>query len=61
MITSIKDKKICDKYGARDDRGKVHCGECPLAKGNREEHDFRCKANSHYDRHAREWEYDEVR
>lgn len=26
-----EEKKICDKYSARDAAGKVHCNECPLA------------------------------
>lgn len=58
MIKNIREQKICDKYSARDDTGHVHCNECPLSKGNPQWYDFRCKANSHYDRHIKEWEYD---
>lgn len=58
MITNPKEQKICDKYSAYDDTGHVHCHECPLTKGDYRSYDFRCKANSHYDRHSREWEYD---
>lgn len=59
MLTNEREKRICRKYSAYDDNGKVHCHECPLNKGNFREWDFRCKANSHYNRSAKEWEYDE--
>lgn len=36
------EKKICRKYGARDEKGMVHCFECPLAIDTR---DCICKAN----------------
>ena len=61
MITNDRERKICKKYSARDEGGHVHCYECPLNKGNPRAWDFRCKANSHYDRHTKEWEYDERR
>lgn len=60
MKLSARDQKICDKYSARDDKGLVHCCECPLRKGS-SSYDFRCKANSHYDRKQHEWEYDNVK
>lgn len=59
MITNQKEQKICEKYGQRDEKGLVHCFECPLSKGNPKQYDFRCKANSHYDRKLKEWVYDE--
>ena len=59
MLTSDREKAICEKYSARDENDKVHCFECPLSKGNPAIWDFRCKANSHYNRHTREWECDE--
>lgn len=59
MITNPKEQKICDKCSARDDKGLVHCREFPLVKGNFKNYDFRCKANSHYDRKTGEWEYDD--
>ena len=59
MILNQKDQKICDKYSAYDNSGRVHCWECPLIKGNPSQYDFRCKANSHYNRKTHEWEYDE--
>lgn len=60
MITTDKERRICGKYGAYDVNGKVHCYECPLVKGDPKSYDFRCKANSSYDRSLREWVYDEV-
>ena len=59
MITTARDQTICDKYRMRDDVGYVHCYECPLRKGIPGSYDFRCKANSHYNRHSGEWEYDD--
>jgi hypothetical protein len=58
MITNKHEQKNCDKYSAYDEAGLVHCFECPLAKGCWLQYDFRCKANSHYDRHTGEWEWD---
>ena len=60
MLTSEREKKICAKYSAYDEYERVHCNECPLVKGDPGSWDFRCKGNSHYDRHTREWEWDEV-
>ena len=59
MLTNDREKKICKKYSASDQTGHVHCYECPLMKGNIESWDFRCKANSHYDRHKGYWEFDD--
>lgn len=58
MVTNSREQKICDKYSKRDEKGLVHCYECPLKKGNPAQWDFRCKANSHYDRKTKEWEFD---
>lgn len=58
MITSERDRKICEKYSARDENGYVHCNKCPLVKGNPNQHDFRCKANSTYNNKTKEWELD---
>ena len=30
MLKTDRDKRICAKYGARDETGHVHCTECPL-------------------------------
>ena len=57
MITNNREQKICDKYSAYDENDRVHCMECPLRKGNGG-YDFRCKANSHYDRKTGEWVMD---
>lgn len=61
MLTNEREERICEKYSAQDEKGKVHCYECPLNKGNPDIYDFRCKANSHYDRHEGEWVYDEIK
>ena len=57
-LATDREEKICKKYGARDSNDKVHCYECPLLKGNPDNYDFRCKANSHYDKHIKEWVMD---
>lgn len=56
-LTNDREKKICAKYSARDEYGNVHCNICPLVKSRRK---TMCKANSHYDRHNREWVLDDV-
>ena len=48
MLTTDREKAICEKYSAYDKNNRVHCDECPLRKGNPAQYDFRCKANSHY-------------
>ena len=53
-----RDKKICAKYSARDENGRVHCPECPLVV-DRDGH--LCKANAKYNRKTREWELEQVR
>lgn len=58
MITAKREQKICNRYKTADSKGFVHCYECPLLKGNPKQYDFRCKANSHYNRKTKEWEYD---
>lgn len=60
MLTNEREKAICKKYSAYDENGFVRCDECPLSKGNSKIWDFRCKANSHYNRHTHEWEFDET-
>ena len=59
MITNPREMKICAKYSAYDETGHVHCNNCPLVEGDFRWWDFRCKANSHYDRKLGEWVYDE--
>ncbi len=60
MLTTEKEKSIHNKYSAYDNTGHVNCKECPLKKGIGA-YDFRCKANSHYNRKTKEWEYDETK
>ena len=58
MLTNDRERAICKRYSARDETGTVHCKECTLRK-SKDRYDFQCKANSHYDRHDRQWKYDE--
>lgn len=57
MLTTEKQKKICEKYSAWGN-GKVHCYECPLrlpqvfAWGAR-------RKMYHYDKHKKEWILDD--
>lgn len=55
MLTE-KQKRICEKYSAKDEHGHVHCPDCPLMVSA---YDLMCKANASYNRHTREWEFDE--
>ncbi len=57
-LTNKREEAICKKYSAYDETDHVHCHECPLVKGDSDRWDFRCKANSHYNRRNKEWEYD---
>lgn len=54
MLTE-KQVATCRKYSARDAEGRVHCMECPLVV---DKDRLMCRANSTYDRHKREWDYD---
>lgn len=48
-----EEERICKKYH----KGNfVHCNDCPLRVG-KGAYDFRCKANSVYNRKTKEWEY----
>ena len=57
MLTNNKERVICARHKKRDVKGEVHCFECPLRKGTGK-YDFRCKANSSYNRKKRDWVYD---
>lgn len=59
MLRTDRQRRTCEKYSARDETGLVHCCDCPLRVGEPGEYDFRCRANSHYDRKCREWVADE--
>ena len=54
MLTE-KQKKVCEKYSARDKEGFVHCNECPLVV---DKWGHVCRAVAHYDRRRREWIFD---
>lgn len=58
-LTNKREEAICRKYSAYDETDHVHCYECPLVKGDGDRWDFRCKANNHYNRRTKEWEYDD--
>ena len=57
MITTERDKRICDRYRFIGADGYVHCKECPLRRVH-DKYNFMCKANSHYNHKTKEWEYD---
>ena len=57
MKLTKEEQKICDEYSERID-GKVRCNICPLSVGDATRYDFRCKANSHYDKEEGDWVYD---
>lgn len=59
MLKNDRERKICEKYRKRDENDLVQCHKCPLLKGDPKKYDFKCKANSHYNRHTGEWEMDE--
>jgi len=42
MRLSKEEKEICKKYSKRDNKGLVHCNECPLAYDKKY---ALCKAN----------------
>lgn len=54
MLLTEHDRKTCQKYGAHDAHGRVHCYECPL-RVNVDYSDVACKAVSHYDDEKRQW------
>lgn len=51
MKLTEEEKKICVEYS------RTGCGECPLDISDAI-YDFRCKANSHYDKEEGDWVYD---
>lgn len=59
MLTNEREKRLCEKYSKRNGNGRVNCSNCPLLKGNPEQWDFRCKANSYFNRKTKEWEKEE--
>lgn len=59
MLTSERERRICEKYSAMDEAGFVHCRECPLSDRVFDMPPLSCKKLMHYDRRRREWVYDE--
>lgn len=57
MLTSERQKHICAKYSTKNAEGKVRCSECPLVISYAWS---MCRANAHYDRHLREWDFDNI-
>lgn len=43
MLTTAKEKAICEKYSAYDENDRVRCDKCPLIIGNPAQHDFDVK------------------
>ena len=54
MLLTEHDRKTCQKYGACDAQGRVHCNECPL-RVDTDYSDAACKATFHYDDEERRW------
>ena len=61
MLTSESEKRICDKYSAKDANGMVHCRECPLNNDHYgvDMPPMTCKAIMHYNRKTQRWEWDD--
>lgn len=55
MLTE-KQKKICEKYSSKDERGHARCDRCPLMVSA---YDLMCRGNAHYNKRTKEWEFDE--
>ena len=55
MLKTNREKRICEKYSARDAEGRVHCGECPLHVREEYGDPYACRANCDYDRSKRAW------
>ena len=60
MLTNDRERSICHIHTevSRNLLGYIACSVCPLRKGDGD-YEFHCKANSHYNRKTKEWEYDE--
>ena len=52
MLLVGKEAEICKKYSAKDDKGFVHCNECPLVLSK---NDLTCHATSHFDEESGMW------
>lgn len=58
MLKTNREKRICEKYRARDSEGHVHCCECPLRVREEFGDPYACRANCRYDRKKRAWVYE---
>ena len=52
MLRTEEQKEICKKYSTMDDKGLVHCKDCPLVINIKY---ALCQANCHYDEDEEEW------
>ena len=52
MKLSKEEQKICDKYGAYDKTGYVHCNQCPLVINARH---CVCKKNISREEYNKYW------
>lgn len=59
MLTTERERKICAKYSAVDETGRVNCHKCPLNYLHYDLPPYTCKYTFHYDRNKREWVRDE--
>ena len=52
MLLTGEEVEICKKYSAKDEKGLVHCNECPLVLSI---NDLTCHATSHFDPELNRW------
>lgn len=60
-LTNERERRICERYSAARADGKVNCVACPLNYRHYgvDMPEMACKAITHYDRHRREWLWDD--
>ncbi len=54
MKLTDEEKAICERYSTRDERGLVHCHECPLVVESTVSSCL-CKACAHWDPDKKTW------
>lgn len=54
MKLTDEEKAICERYGTRDEKGLVHCTECPLVVAPAVT-SYLCRACAHYDPDMEMW------
>ena len=57
MLTTDRERKICERFSRRGDDGLVQCSKCPLVK---DLYYCICKGNSHYNRKMKAWVFDDL-